>query len=361
MAQSLNLSRKQKAAILLISLPPEIASQVFQSLPPEDVKSLTLEMSNLPQLPPEVKTAVIDEFFQSTEIIGGKVVSSEISRTSQSRLVGGSSLAGSREMGSRASIHGRDSSSGTLDIEKKSQLADGVRTRGEESSLLAARSKPFEFLRKTDPVQIASLFRREHPQTIALILSYLAPNQASGVLGEFGSVQQTEIAKLLAEIGRVSGDVVATVEDILESRLSSLLDGGEHKTDGKEVLVEILNRADRATEQKILAGLTKRDPRLATQLKHQLCEFNDLSALDEQAIQHVLRITDIRDLVLSLKGATKEIADKVYSCMTQDAARALKDDVENLEHAEWNDIKAAQQQIRNNLRGLITIGKIKLG
>lgn len=347
MAQSLNLSRKQKAAILLISLPPEVASQVFQSLPPEDVKSLTLEMSNLPQLPPEVKTAVIDEFFQATgkdDDAGGK-----------------NSQPGNTAFGDmRTAARGRDTFENIQEGAKKVFSSEHSRIRNEERSLLAAKGRPFEFLRRVDPVQVASLLRREHSQTIALILSNLSPAQASGVLGEFGSTQQTEIAKRLAEIGRVSSDIIQTLEEILEGRLNSALEGSDRRTDGKEVLVEILNRADRTTEQKILAGLTKRDPRLATQLKHQLCEFTDLVVLDEQALQQVLRITDIRDLVLALKGATKEVSDKIYNCMTPEAAKALRDDVENLERAEWNDIKAAQQQIRNSLRGLITIGKIKL-
>lgn len=347
MAQSLNLSRKQKAAILLISLPPEVASQVFQSLPPEDVKSLTLEMSNLPQLPPEVKTAVIDEFFQATEKgaeTGGQALQSSNMPVSDAR----------------SAVRGRESILGRDNFDKAFPSEHG-RIRNEERSLLAAKGRPFEFLRRVDSVQLASLLRREHSQTIALILSNLSPTQASGILGEFGSVQQTEIAKRLAEIGRVSGDIIQTVEEILEGRLNAVLDGSDRRTDGKEVLVEILNRADRTTEQKILAGLTKRDPRLATQLKHQLCEFTDLTMLDDQAVQQVLRITDIRDLVLALKGATKEVSDKIYNCMTPEAAKALREDVENMERAEWNDIKAAQQQIRNSLRGLITIGKIKLG
>lgn len=353
MAQSLNLSRKQKAAILLISLPPETASQVFQSLPPEDVKSLTLEMSNLPNISPEIKSAVIDEFFQVTGGAEGKEDGSFSSETYPPR-------SDPRTIGSH-DLLGRSSSEHHGEGVKRSSILEPGRIRAEERSLLAVKGKPFEFLRRVDASQIAALIRREHSQTIALILSNLPPSQASSVLAEFGSTQQTEIAKRLAEIGRVSNDIISTVEEILEGRLNALVEGGDRRGDGKEVLVEILNRADRATEQKILAGLTKRDPRLATQLKHQLCEFSDLASLDDQAIQQVLRITDIRDLVLALKGAPKDIAERIYNCMTPEAGKALRSDVENLERAEWNDIKASQQQIRNNLRGLITIGKIKVG
>jgi len=222
-----------------------------------------------------------------------------------------------------------------------------------------ATRRPMEFLRRVDTRQILQIIRKEHPQTIALILSHLERSQASSVLGELSPNLQAEVARRLAEIGKVNAEVMAEVEKVLESRLFSIVEGDYSQSDGKEVLLEILNQADRSTEDKIISGLTVKNPQLAGDLKTKLCDFEDLNNIDDASLQQVLRLTDIRDLCFALKGANKDLAERIYRCMPPEAARALRGDVESLPQPSWEEMKAAQQQIRNILRGLVALGKIK--
>lgn len=224
----------------------------------------------------------------------------------------------------------------------------------------SARQRPLDFLRNVDPKQLIILLRKEHPQTIALVLSHLHATQASSVISELSSQMQTEVARRLAEIGRIAPEVIQEVERVLENRLFSLMEGDDlGDSDGKEALVEILSQSDRSTEEKIITGLTKKSPHLASDIKNKLCDFEDLMNIDDNSLQQVLRLTDIRDLVMALKGANKELTDRIYNCMTSEVSKALKDDVEALGSVPWEEIKAAQQQIRNILRGLVTLGKVK--
>lgn len=312
---------------MLVSLPPEVSASVFKEFGPEEVQAISLEISKLPQIAPEIRAKVIEEFLGTSDIPGVNL----------NAEVGG----------------GYDT-----------QASPGATRRmvgfGPAKETRTARQRPLDFLRNVDPKQLLLLLRKEHPQTISLVLSHLHATQASAVISELSSQMQTEVARRLAEIGRVSPDVLQEVERVLEGKLYSLMDGdGLDEADGKEALVEILSQADRSTEEKIMTGLTKKSPNLASDIKNKLCDFEDLNHIDDNSLQQVLRLTDIRDLVMALKGADKELTDRIYNCMTPEVSKALRDDVEALGSVPWEDIKAAQQQIRNILRGLVTLGKVK--
>ena len=139
----------------------------------------------------------------------------------------------------------------------------------------------------------------------------------------------------------------------------ALEEGSYTHSDGRETLLKILDTADKTTEERVLTGLTHKSPRLVSDLKTKLCDFEDLNSIDDASLQQVLRLTDFRDLVLALKGADRELSERVYRFLSPDVARALRDDVESLGQISWDEIKQAQQQIRNILRGLVTLGKIK--
>jgi len=150
----------------------------------------------------------------------------------------------------------------------------------------------------------------------------------------------------------------------IESCLQNLLERAVHEGflpqgDGKDTLLEILNQADRSTEERVLSGLTQKNPHLASDIKTKLCDFDDLNNIDDSSLQQVLRLTDFRDLVLALKGANRELSERVYRFLSPDVSTALRNDVESLGQVPWDEVKQAQQQIRNILRGLVTLGKIK--
>lgn len=324
-----SLSAKQKAAILLVSLPPEVSAQIFKEFGPEEVQAISLEISKLPQISPEIRAKVIDEFLSTTSIPG-------LQQT---------------QMGSFP----------TTTVPGRTQIVGGpgsptVPTRETRGT----RARPLDFLRNVDPKQLHALIRKEHPQTIALVLSHLSAAQASSVISELPAHMQTEVARRLAEIGRIAPEVLQEVEKVLEGRLYSIVEGESFAdADGKEALVEILSQSDRSTEEKIITGLTKKSPHLASDIKTKLCDFDDLNNIDDNSLQQVLRLTDIRDLVLALKGANRELSERIYNCMTPEVSKALRDDVDSLGSVPWEEIKAAQQQIRNILRGLVTLGKVK--
>jgi flagellar motor switch protein FliG len=304
-----------------MSLPPELSAQVFKELGPEEVQAITMEISKLPQISPEVRAKVIEEFLQNT---GG----------------GG----------------------GLLPEAAPSPFRDPIPGPGPAPPLpsAGARQRPLDFLRRVDPRQILHLIRKEHPQTIALVLYYLQPQQASTILGDLPPQVQTEVARRMPELRKVAPEILSEVEKVLEQRLHQALEEGtfQHQ-DGKETLLEILNQADRNTEEKILTGLTQKSPHLASDIKTKLCDFEDLNNIDDASLQQVLRLTDFRDLVLALKGANRDLSERIYRFLSPEVARALRDDVESLGQVPWEEIKAAQQQIRNILRGLVTLGKIK--
>lgn len=286
-----------------------------------------MEITKLPQISPDIRAKVIEEFISTTDIPGLR------EQAQMGSFPTATATASTRRGGSIASKEGKG---GT------------------------GRTRPLDFLRNVDPKQLLVLIRKEHPQTIALVLSHLQASQASAVISELPSQMQTEVARRLAEIGRIAPEVISEVEKVLESRLYSIVEGEAFAdADGKEALVEILSQSDRSTEEKIITGLTKKSPHLVSDIKTKLCDFEDLNNIDDNSLQQVLRLTDIRDLVLALKGANRDLAERIYNCMTPEVSKALRDDVESLGSVPWEEIKAAQQQIRNILRGLVTLGKVK--
>ncbi len=314
---------------MLVSLPPEVSASVFKEFGPEEVQAISLEISKLPQISPEVRAKVIEEFLGTSDIPGLR---------EQAPQFGGGDF-------------------NTQAMSGATRRMGGFTAAKETKS---GRQRPLDFLRNVDPKQLIVLLRKEHPQTIALVLSHLHASQASSVISELSSQMQTEVARRLAEIGRIAPEVIQEVERVLENRLFSLMEGDDiEEADGKEALVEILSQADRSTEEKIITGLTKKSPNLASDIKNKLCDFEDLMSIDDNSLQQVLRLTDIRDLVMALKGANKDLVERIYNCMTPEVSKALRDDVDSLGSVPWEEIKAAQQQIRNILRGLVTLGKVK--
>jgi len=315
LSSPVNLSARQKAAILLVSLPPEVSAQIFREFGPEEVQAISMEISKLPPVSPEIRAMVVQEFLQSNE------------------------------------------SSGFKDL-AMSGLSNPVFDRETDLRKSDTRTAPLEFLKKVDPKQLLSILRKEHPQTVSLVLSYLPAAQASMILKEFSPSMQTEIAQRLAELEKISPEILEEIERVLEEKLFAAVEGEPGIPDGREALVEILNQSDHSIENKIITGLTHKSPKLADEIKSKLCEFEDLNNIDDASLQQVLRLTDIRDLVLALKGADARLAERIYGCMSPEVANAIREDVNMLGNVSWDEIKAAQQQIRNILRGLVTLKKI---
>jgi len=324
MYQSNEITNKQKAAILLIALGPEASSQIFKHLREEEIDKLTLEIANQRKVPQEQKDKILTEFHQM--LMAKDYISS-----------GGLDYA--RELLEKA-----------LGTEKAVAIINRL-----TSSL---QIRPFDFARKTDPSQLLNFIQNEHPQTIALIMSYLQPEQSGVILSSLPPDRQVDVAKRIATMDRTSPDVLKDVERILERKLSSLVTQDFTAAGGVDAIVEVLNRVDRTTERTIIENLELHDPELAEEIKRRMFVFEDIVLLDDRSLQLVLREIESKDLALSLKASSTEVGDKIYKNMSKRAADMLREEIEFMGPVRIRDVEEAQQKIVNVIRRLEESGEI---
>jgi len=318
------LTGRQKAAILLISLGPDLSAQIFKHLREDEIEQLTFEIANLRKVDNANKDEVINEFHQMC------VAKEYISQ-------GGIDYA--REVLERAL-----GSQKAIDI--LNRLTSSLQVR------------PFDFVRKTDPSQLLNFIQSEHPQTIALIMAYLDPEQASILLSALPPDRQTDVARRIAIMDRTSPDVVKEIERILERKLSSLVAQDYTSAGGVQAVVDVLNRVDRSTEKTIMEALEIQSPELAEEIKARMFVFENIVQLDDRAIQQVLREVDTKDLALALKGASEEVSNKIGRNMSKRAAEMLKEEIEYMGPVRLRDVEEAQQRIVNIIRKLEEAGEI---
>ena len=212
--------------------------------------------------------------------------------------------------------------------------------------------RPFEFIRKTDPSQLLNFIQDEHPQTIALILSYLPASQASMVVSSLPPEKQADVARRIAQMDRTSPDVIKQVEKVLERKLSSLVNQDYTIVGGVDAIVSILNSVDRGTEKHIMETLEVEEPDLADEIRKKMFVFEDILSLDDRAIQRVLRDVDNSDLALALKGATEEVQNVILNNLSKRLAVMIKEDMEYMGPVRMKDVEEAQQKIVNIIRKL---------
>ena len=273
----------QKAAILLISLGPERSAGIFKHLKEEEIEELTLEIANTRSITPQVKEDVINEFY-------------EICLAQQYIAEGGIGYA--KEL-----------------LEKAVGAEKAMDVIGKLTASLQV--KPFEFVRKTDATQIINFIQDEHPQTIALILSYLAPAQSALVISALPPERQADVARRIAVMDRTSPDVIKEVEKVLESKLASLVNQDYTIIGGVDAVVEILNTVDRGTERHIMETLEIDEPELADEIRKKMFVFEDILLLDDKAIQRVLREVDNNDLAVALKVANDDVKNAIFNNMSK--------------------------------------------
>ena len=247
MAKSENINGVQKAAILLIALGPDKSANVFKHLKEDEIEQLTLEIANTRSVSPAIKDSILDEFY-------------EVCLAQQYIAEGGITYA-------------KDLLEKALGAERAKDVI------GKLTASLQVR--PFEFVRKTDASQLLNFIQDEHPQTIALILSYLSPGQASAIISALAPEKQTDVAKRIAQMDRTSPDVIKEVEKVLEQKLSSLVNQDYTIVGGVDSIVDILNTVDRGTEKHIMESLEIEDPELADEIRKKMFVFEDILLLDE--------------------------------------------------------------------------------
>ncbi|MBQ9633155.1 MAG: flagellar motor switch protein FliG, partial [Lachnospiraceae bacterium] len=212
--------------------------------------------------------------------------------------------------------------------------------------------RPFEFIRKTEPQQVLNFIQDEHPQTIALILSYLSATQASLIIGALEPDKQAEVAKRIALMDRTSPEVIKEVERILERKLSSLINQDYTSAGGVDAVVAILNAVDRGTEKRIMETLEIDEPELSDEIRKKMFVFEDILMLDDRSIQRVLRDVENADLTVALKGSNEEVQTAVLKNMSSRLAEMIKEEMEFMGPVRMKDVEEAQQKIVGVIRKL---------
>ncbi len=318
MASSDEFTGVQKAAILLIALGPEKSASIFKHLKEEEIEELTLEIANTRSISPQTKEDVLNEFYQ-------------VCLAQQYIAEGGIGYA--KELLEKAL--GEEKAQGVI-----SKLTASLQVR------------PFEFVRKTDPSQLLNFIQDEHPQTIAMILSYLSAGQAAVIIGALVPEKQADVAKRIAMMDRTSPDVIKEVERVLERKLSALVNQDYTIVGGVDAIVNILNTVDRGTEKHIMETLEIEEPELADEIRKKMFVFEDILLLDDRAIQRVLRDVDNNDLGVALKAANEDVQNVIFKNMSKRLATMIKEDMEYMGPVRMKDVEEAQQKIVGIIRKL---------
>ena len=320
----LGMDGLQKSAVLLITLGPEKSAQIFKHLKEDEIEQLTLEIANTSSVSPQMKEDVLAEFY-------------EVCLAQQYIAEGGINYA--KELLEKA-----------LGVEKAKEVISKLTAN--------LQVRPFEFIRKTDPSQLLNFIQDEHPQTIALILSYLSSSQSAQVISSLPPDKQADVARRIATMDRTSPDVIKEVEGVLERKLASIVNQDYTIIGGVDAIVAILNTVDRGTERHILETLEIEDPELADEIRRKMFVFEDILSLDDRTIQRVLRDVDNSDLATALKNANEEVQNVIFNNLSKRLAAMIKEDMEFMGPVRLKDVEEAQQKIVNIVRKLEDSGEI---
>lgn len=325
MAKQNELTGVQKAAILFITLGPDIASGIIKRLPETEIQKITYEIANISSVKQEQRTEILEEFIQ-------------MNKAKDYILEGGFEYA--------KNLLGK-----ALGNQKAHEILEKV-------SEATQQYRPFAIARKADAHQLLNVISNEHPQTIALILCYLQADKAAQIVGELSEDIQSEVAYRIASMDNTSPMVIKEIEKVLNSKLSSVVRNDMTTIGGVETLVDILNQVDRTTEKNITEGLEREDPELAEKIKQSMFVFEDVITLDDVSIQRVLREVETKDLSLALKGCSEEVANCIFRNQSKRASASLKEDIEFLGPVRLMDVEKSQQKIVSVIRRLEEAGEI---
>jgi flagellar motor switch protein FliG len=319
-----DMSGPEKAAILMITIGLELAASIFKFLRQDEVERIVLEIAKISTVSIDKRDAVVQEAYQ---------------RAIALKYINEGGIEYAKEILERSFGAGQ---------------ADDMTNR-----LFAAlkHGNPLELVKKTEPAQLLEFIQEEHPQTVALILVYMSPDQAGAVLSQLEPELQGEVAMRIAILQKTAPEILEQLDELLGRRL--MVSGSDFtKAGGVQALAQVMGFVDRETEKNILDGLSRRDPAVADEVKNLLFVFEDIINLDDRAIQRVLKEVDGKDLALALKTANEELLKLVYKNMSTRAAATLKDDIDVLGPVRVREVGKAQQNIVDVIRTLEENGQI---
>lgn len=324
MGTGLKLNGRQKAAILLISMGKDASSKVFNHLPDEEIEQLTLAIANIQKVDTKEKEQVLKEFH-------------EMCIAQDFLTIGGIGYA-------------QDVLESALGKDRAKEIIHRLTTQ--------LQVKPFDFARRIDAMQIYHFLQNEHPQTIALVLAHLEPQQASMILSSLPGELQSDIARRIALLEQTSPEVIKEVEQLLEQKLAATIRQDFSVVGGIESIVSILNGVDRSTEKLILEDLGTKDQELVEEIKKRMFVFEDIINLDRRSIQRVIQEVENQDLLFALKASSLEVKKVILENMSKRMAESFEEDMQFLGPVRVKDVEEAQGRIVSVIRNLEDIGEI---
>jgi len=316
----------KKAAILLLALGEDAAADVMKNLEEAEIQQVGYYMTRFTDVSPEELDIVLEEFYRNS------VMADE-----------GVNISSSPDFVKNALTK-------ALGADRAKELSDNLRAGEEDAGL--------EALRYAEPIMISNYIRTEHPQTIALILSYLKnAEQSSAVLRDLPESLQADILYRMAVIESIPPGVISEMNEVLTEEMKT---AGSMATSvgGVEPVAEILNSVDKATETRILASIEETNPDLAEQIRELMFTFEDMALIDAKQMQLVMKDVDQADMVLALKTASDAVKELIFSSMSSRAAEMVREDLENLGPAKLSDVEASQQKIIKVVKKLEEAGTI---
>lgn len=320
------LSAAQRIALVMASMGADNASEIYKHLSDDEVEAISVELARMDYHPIETVEEVLNEFY-------------ELCLTQKVVAEGGMDYA--RQILEKA--FGEEAASNLLNRINK-QL----------------RTKSFDFVRKADYKNLLAIVQNEHPQTIALILSYARTDQASAILSELPKEKRVEVVERIANMDRASPEVIKAIEASLEKKFATLATTDSMEVGGINYVAEIMNNVDRATEKYIFDELSLRDQKLADLIKQKMFVFEDIVQLDEKSIQEFTKQVDSKELAIALKGSTQEVAECIFSNISSRARESLQADIEYLHNVRMRDVEEAQQRIVAVIRRLEQEGVVSI-
>jgi len=323
---SATLTGAQKAALLLLQIGRDRAAGVLNQMEEYEIEELTAEILRLEHVDQHLADEVVDEFWSALTLGAG---------------VGGGGVLAERLL------------EAALGPERAAEMMERLQA--------SIAGQPFEFLQQVDARQIVSLLSGEHPQTVALVLAYLRPDHASLVLAGLPPEEQADVAHRIALMERASPDLVQVVAESLQRKASAVLAPRElAAVGGVQPLVEIINRADPATEKAILEGLADRDEQLAEEVRSRMFVFADIVLLEDRAMQLVLRQVETSTLALAMKGSADAVRDVVMRNVSERARENLQEEIELLGPVRLSQVEDARAAIVQVIRRLEESGQITI-
>ncbi len=313
-----DLNGIQKSALLLIALNVETASQVFKYLEPTDVESISAEISKVKNIPSNVVEQVIDDYH-------------DLVTAREYVLEGGLDFA-------------------QQVLEKSFGLSKAMEVIGKVKNLTTLHG--FDVLKKADSTQLVNFLSKEHPQTIALILAHLNPDQTAEALVELSEDLRTEVVYRIATLGKISPQTLTQIEKVVDELAGFSINQTMGQLGGTKSVANILNRINISMNKEIISSIEDKDEDVGLEIKRLMFLFDDIIHLQDRDVQRILKEIDRKDLALSLKVVDDRVQEKIFSNMSERAADLLKEELQFMGPVKLKEVEAAQGRVVDQIKQL---------